>query len=523
MAILQAHRGVSTEYPENTMTAYLAAVEQGYGYIELDPEITKDGTIVLLHDSTLSRTARTDDGKVIENAPRISDITYEEALKYDFGIAFHKKFKGERIPKLKDTLEFAKNNGIKLKLDNKIWRIGAEAILKLCADYPTETAVTCTSADQIKTALSVIPTAEIHYDGAVTKDALDEISALVPRERLVVWLPIKSKGTSWVTVPFVTEELCALVKRYGSLGIWIVSEYEDFDKAVNVYHADIIETNGQIKPERMKGAIADMHSHTTSSHDARSDIFELCETAIKNGVSVLAITDHFDGVTIPKLDPYKVALSSTSSVDKARERFGDKLTILKGIEYGESFWHPAEQKKVEQGFDFDVRLGSVHAVKHYKTEKAFSIEDFSTFTEEEIHSYYVQYLKDMMENLNKIDFDVLTHLDNPKKYLTAKFGFRLPYSEYADLIDDILDYIIAHGIALEINTATLDMLGECMPSLDIVKSWREKGGYLVTIGADSHNVERVGADVDKVIKALKELGLRNIFYYQNKRSYQITV
>ena len=45
--IFQAHKGVSTEYPENTMPAFIAAVEQGYKIIELDVSVTKDGKFVL--------------------------------------------------------------------------------------------------------------------------------------------------------------------------------------------------------------------------------------------------------------------------------------------------------------------------------------------------------------------------------------------------------------------------------------------------------------------------------------------
>ena len=39
---LQAHRGVCTEAPENTMAAFRLAVEQGYDIIEFDPKMTKD-------------------------------------------------------------------------------------------------------------------------------------------------------------------------------------------------------------------------------------------------------------------------------------------------------------------------------------------------------------------------------------------------------------------------------------------------------------------------------------------------
>jgi histidinol-phosphatase (PHP family) len=324
-------------------------------------------------------------------------------------------------------------------------------------------------------------------------------------------------------MPFVSEYLCDIVKKCAKLGIWIVSEYSDYDRAVNVYGADTIETNGQIKPERCKGLLADMHCHTNASHDAVSDPLELCEEALKNGIGIFAVTDHFDGVAADRLVPYEIATHSKKNFEKARNRYGDRLQILFGMEYGEAFWVPDQQKKVDEAFDFDVKLGSVHAVRHELTRGPFAWLDFSGYTEEQIRSYYRQYLDDMLENLNSVDFDVLTHLDNPKKYLSAKFGFPLPYSDFSEQIDKILDHVIAHGIALEINTATVDLMDEFMPSHDILKRWREKGGYIVTIGADSHSPERVGKHLDRAIATLKELGLRNIFYYKNRRSYQISI
>ncbi len=56
--MLQAHRGVSSDRPENTMVAYREAVIQGYDLIELDAKMTKDNLPVLLHDNHLNRTAR---------------------------------------------------------------------------------------------------------------------------------------------------------------------------------------------------------------------------------------------------------------------------------------------------------------------------------------------------------------------------------------------------------------------------------------------------------------------------------
>ena len=108
--ILQAHKGVDSEYPENTMSAFEAAVLQGYGYIELDPNYTSDNKIVVLHDRTINRTARNNDGTTVEQEINISDITYDKALEFDFGLSFSPRFKGEKLPLLEQVLSLAKEN-----------------------------------------------------------------------------------------------------------------------------------------------------------------------------------------------------------------------------------------------------------------------------------------------------------------------------------------------------------------------------------------------------------------------------
>ena len=88
MIKFQAHRGVQCENPENTMPSVMAAIEQGYDVVEVDVDVTKDIKFVLLHDHSLNRTGRNEDGSIIENEVIISDLTYEEALKYDVGVSF---------------------------------------------------------------------------------------------------------------------------------------------------------------------------------------------------------------------------------------------------------------------------------------------------------------------------------------------------------------------------------------------------------------------------------------------------
>ena len=50
-----AHRGVRDRYPENSLPAFIAAVDAGADAIELDVHATRDGVVVVHHDPHLSR------------------------------------------------------------------------------------------------------------------------------------------------------------------------------------------------------------------------------------------------------------------------------------------------------------------------------------------------------------------------------------------------------------------------------------------------------------------------------------
>ncbi len=92
-----AHRGFNTIAPENSMPAFGAAVAMGADEIEFDLWYTKDGEIVSLHDDTLDR--------VSNGTGKVYDYTYDELLKFDFGIKYGEKFKGMKILKFEDILK----------------------------------------------------------------------------------------------------------------------------------------------------------------------------------------------------------------------------------------------------------------------------------------------------------------------------------------------------------------------------------------------------------------------------------
>lgn len=106
-----SHRGAKN-CPENTITAFKAARNLGYLYAETDTRTTSDGVVVLLHDATINRTARNADGTDISETINISDITYEQALTYDFGIYKGAQFAGTKIPTLKEFLTLCRKIGL---------------------------------------------------------------------------------------------------------------------------------------------------------------------------------------------------------------------------------------------------------------------------------------------------------------------------------------------------------------------------------------------------------------------------
>ena len=80
------HMGYTVEAPEDSIAGYKLSKQQGYEIVETDIHFTSDGVAVLLHDDTINRVARNLDGTTISETVNIADITYAEALNYDFGI-----------------------------------------------------------------------------------------------------------------------------------------------------------------------------------------------------------------------------------------------------------------------------------------------------------------------------------------------------------------------------------------------------------------------------------------------------
>ncbi len=251
---LQAHRGVSTDAPENTMAAFRLAIEQGYDIIEFDPKYTKDGVWVVHHDMTLNRTGRISGKKFPEEKADIRDFTYNELAEVDVGEWFDVKFAGEHIPTLAQVLDYLRGKGMEGKIDNVFERFSAEAqralwdLIERHADT-AKMGLTSTKIDYLKAYGARFPAAPLHFDGEVNEKNLTALAEIAKGHEVTVWMRLADNPmTAWNKQPPATPELVAKVKESGfKLGIWILHDDEQMQKALKL-GADVVETTGGIKP-----------------------------------------------------------------------------------------------------------------------------------------------------------------------------------------------------------------------------------------------------------------------------------
>lgn len=523
---LQAHRGVACECPENTMSAFHCAIMQGYDVIEIDLEYTKDRKIVALHDNCINRTARKNDGSMPDSSISINDITYADVLKYDFGASFSLKFRGEKIPLFEDVLKIAKKAGVRLKIDNKIQRFPTDVLDKffsIIKDFEQCVSVTSNNIDFVKSCLDKNNKIAIDYDGAVSETVLKKLSACVPKENLTVWLPYKCENTCWIKVAFADEKKCAIVKKYAKLGIWIINDYESFYDAAEKFSPDIVETDGTIKPVMNVNARFDMHTHSRSSHDSVCEVSDMQSAMQKNGLTGFAVTDHCDIEYYETQNLDEIFLQSVTDAIEADKN--GKTRVLCGVEIGEGFWHPFETNRIIGKFNFDVIIGSVHAVRFNNYYMPYSKIDFSKLGNEATLQYLDSYFDDILFMITHCDIDVLAHLTCPLRYINGKYGLNIDPDRYMEKIERILKIIIERKIALEVNTSCVyDGSGYCefMPTIDIIKMYRDMGGYLITTGSDAHIAQNAANKFDTLYKTLKELGFKNTYYYKNRCAIQCT-
>lgn len=247
-----------------------------------------------------------------------------------------------------------------------------------------------------------------------------------------------------------------------------------------------------------------MHVHSKFSADSQAELKDICRAAIESGLKYIAITDHYD------LNPNDIGYqffdysAYSQAIDDLRVEFGSELTILKGIEFGEPHLYPEELEKLHQ-LDFDVILGSVHFIGPDFVGERYLRE---RWTPEEI---YGKYFNEVLQMVKSGGFDILAHLDFPKRYLKQT-------NHHDEIIHQIIEQLIQQEIGLEINTSPLRKgLSFTSPDEELVQRYIQAGGHRITVGSDAHYPSEIGAGFSEMSRFLKTLPENSVGVYQQHR------
>lgn len=259
----------------------------------------------------------------------------------------------------------------------------------------------------------------------------------------------------------------------------------------------------------------DLHTHTSSSFDGNFSAQEMCAAAVENGISVMAITDHFDVDFYERHNLDVRQKTSYEGILAAREEFSGRLKLLRGIEIGQGTYDVPLTEKSLSLYEYDFVIGSIHNLRNMPD---FGDLDYKSMTEAEIYALLEKYFNEKLLLAKWSGFDTLAHLTYPMRYIEQSGRKDMDLSRFDDITDEIFKTLIANGKALEINTSGLRQpIGKTMPTENYVRRFRELGGELLTLGSDAHFTQHLGANIDQGYEIAENCGFRYVTYFENRK------
>jgi histidinol-phosphatase (PHP family) len=265
----------------------------------------------------------------------------------------------------------------------------------------------------------------------------------------------------------------------------------------------------------MAAPLTDYHMHSSEfSPDARAPMEAMCRGAIGHGLEEIAITDHLDGHPMDYCHGYYRPDAYFAELERCRELFAGQLVIRAGVELGDGHRFGEALAAVVDPRPYDFAIGSVHW-----------IDDVAPFGEAFYSTYdaafaYGGYFREALALATTGDFEVLGHIDMPKREGTAFYGAFGP-DDYAEALREILKTLIGRGKGIELNTSGWrKSCDDCCPGLPVMKWYAELGGEILTIGSDAHRPEHIALRRDRAVEMAREAGLKWLTTFERRKPTQ---
>ncbi|MBH0229176.1 glycerophosphodiester phosphodiesterase [Halobacillus yeomjeoni] len=177
-----AHRGASGYAPENTMAAFEKSVDMKADLFEIDVQMSKDGEIVVIHDTTVDRTTN--------GSGKVKKLTLEELRSLDAGSWFREEFAGEKIPTLSEVLDkYRGKSGILIEIKSPSLYPGIEKKIaeelkehNLHKPHNEKIIVQSFNHDSVQTFHSILPSVPVgvligYNEAGISSEEMNEFSS----------------------------------------------------------------------------------------------------------------------------------------------------------------------------------------------------------------------------------------------------------------------------------------------------------------------------------------------------------
>ncbi len=262
--------------------------------------------------------------------------------------------------------------------------------------------------------------------------------------------------------------------------------------------------------------LCDYHTHThfsfdgapASTHDA------MCRRALEVGLTDIAFTDHCDiNAEVERLYdfPYD-ADKAFASMMEVKEKYKGRLNVVCGLELGNATQYPAEAKAVLDAHPYEFVIGSLHNLNRVPD---FCVMSFGHMSDGLINQLFDRALDETIEMARFPGISTVGHITYMHRYITLA-GKKLDFKPYYDKLTHLYRTVIDRDIAIEINVSTLwKGLGISMPTMELLKLYRDCGGKLITIGSDSHAPETLAKAIRKGYAILETVGFHEVLTVQD--------
>ena len=251
-------------------------------------------------------------------------------------------------------------------------------------------------------------------------------------------------------------------------------------------------------------AVTDYHTHTARCGHAGGAARDYVLHAASRGLTEIAITDHLPLYFLDGDDPEPGLAMARSElpayVDEVlalKEELRGTIDVLLGVETDWAEGHEEALAAVLEPHPWDVVLGSVHLVAGGWIDAPGA---GSRHEREGSANLWNEYHRLVAKAASSGLFDVMTHLDLPKK-----FGHRRP-AECQPAEDATVAAVRASGVAVEVSSAGLRKpVGEIYPAPELLARLVAAGVPLV-FSSDAHAPSEVAFRREELVAAARAAG-----------------